>query len=118
MNKIGKIITTISLAVFMVSFTVWGQRGEAAPGGDILPLLMVLVLFGVVFYFMLVRPQKKRQAEHAQLLRNLKRGDQIISAGGIYGTVVNIGDDSVVIKTEDEAMLRLAKSSITTKLSK
>ncbi|HBR09871.1 preprotein translocase subunit YajC [Candidatus Bipolaricaulota bacterium] len=117
MNKTGKIITTVSLAVFLLGVTAWGQDA-VAPGGEILPLIMVLVLFGAVFYFMLIRPQKKRQSQHAQLLKELKRGDRIISAGGIYGTVVNIGDDSVVMTLEDETTLRLAKSSITTKLSK
>lgn len=108
---------TISLAICLFSVTAWGQVASA-PGGEMFPLIMVLVLFGAVFYFMLIRPQKKRQSQHVQLLRELKRGDQIISAGGIYGTVMNIGDDSVVIKLEEETTLRLAKSSITTKLSK
>jgi preprotein translocase subunit YajC len=108
---------------FLLSFFVmlgfaglvaFGQE-EPAAGNSIISLVVILGVFAAVFYFMLIRPQRKRQAKHSALVGGLKRGDKIVTAGGIYGVIESIGDTSVVLTAEDGGKLRLAKSSIVEK---
>ena len=61
-----------------------------------------LVLMFVVFYFLLIRPQQKRQREHAQMIKNLKKGDRVVTSGGIIGTVHTLQDDYLVLKVGDQ----------------
>jgi len=66
-------------------------------------------------YSVLIRPQRKRQKEHQHLIQELKRGDRVVTAGGIYGAIESISDDSVVIKVESGATMRVAKGSVSLK---
>lgn len=81
-------------------------------------LIIMLVAFGLIFYFMLIRPQRKRQQEMNSLLSGLKRGDKVMTAGGIIGEIDSIGDTSVVLTLEEGAKLRMAKMSIVRKIDK
>jgi len=78
-------------------------------------LIVFLVLIFGLFYFLFIRPQRKRQKEHQQLVQELKRGDNVVTAGGVYGVIENISEDSVVIKVESGATLRVAKGSVALK---
>lgn len=77
-------------------------------------LLMIgfLVLMFALFYFLLIRPQRRRQQEQAQLASKLQVGDRIISWSGIYGEVVSTDEDSVVIRVESGATLRMARMAV------
>ncbi len=86
--------------------------------GGMTPLLIMLAAFGVIFYFMLIRPQRKRQARMNELIGGLKRGDRVITAGGIYGEVDSVGESSFVLTLEDGAKIRVAKASVTQKRDK
>jgi preprotein translocase subunit YajC len=77
--------------------------------------IVFLVIMVAVFYFILIRPQQKRQKEHRQLMDELKRGDRVITAGGIYGQVESVSDDNVVVKVESGATIRVAKGSVSIK---
>ncbi len=66
----------------------------------------------MVFYFLMIRPQRKRQQQHQKLTQGLQRGDNVITAGGIYGQIDSLSEDSVVLKVESGAMIRVARSSI------
>jgi len=68
-----------------------------------------------MMYFVLIRPQRKRQKEHQQLVEELRRGDKVITAGGIYGVIESTGEDSIVIKVESGTMLRVSRSSVALK---
>ena len=74
-----------------------------------------LVLIFAMFYFLMIRPQRKRQKEQQQMMAGLKRGDKVITAGGIYGQIESVSEDSVVIKVESGTTLRVAKGSVTLK---
>jgi len=86
--------------------------------GDFFPLLILLVVFGGIFYFMLIRPQRKRQAKMNELLGSLKRGDGVITAGGIHGEIDSIGENAAVLILEDGAKIKIAKTSIVQKREK
>jgi len=107
--------------IFLGGRAAYGQvAGETqTPGAtDFLPLVILLLVFGAIFYFMLIRPQRRRQQQMNQLVGSLKRGDKVITAGGIYGEIESVGETSVVLVVEDGAKIRLAKSSIVKKQDK
>ncbi len=91
--------------------------GEAAaPQGPMESLSSFLLMMGMifgVFYFLLIRPQQKQRQQHEQKVNSLKKGDQIIGAGGIYGTIIGVKDDKAVIKVADNVKIEILKSSIT-----
>ena len=80
-------------------------------------LIFVVLLFGLM-YFVMIRPQRKRQKEHQQLIEELKRGDRVITAGGIHGVIDSISEDTVIIKVESGATMRVAKGSVSLKQEK
>ncbi len=82
---------------------------------NIIYIIAFLCVLGLVFYFFMIRPQRRRQQEHDELINQLKQGDSVITAGGIYGRVEDVGQDSVVLKIESGATMRVAKSSIASK---
>ena len=73
--------------------------------------VMILLLFGVMYLFM-IRPQRKQQKEMEKFRNELKKGDKVVTAGGIYGVVEEIKDRSVLIKVDGEVKLRVDKNSI------
>ena len=107
------------LLTLLVGVAAFGQETTApAAGSSVISLVVILAVFGAVFYFMLIRPQRKRQTKHNELETGLKRGDNIVTAGGIYGEIDSIGDTAVVLTLEDGGKIRLAKSSIVNKQAK
>ena len=78
---------------------------------SILPLIVLVLMFGA-FYFLLIRPQRKRQSDHRDFVDSLKEGDKVITIGGIYGEIFSVSEYEVVIEVEDKSQLRLLKTSI------
>ena len=75
-------------------------------------MLLFLALIFVMFYFFLLRPQRKRQKEQQEMLSTLKRGDRVVTIGGIYGEVESVADKHVVIKVESGASLKLIRTGV------
>ena len=89
-----------------------GSAPAASPaGGGGMFWIMMILLFVVMWAFM-IRPQRKQQKELEQFRSSLKRGDKVVTAGGIYGIVDEIKDRSVLIKVDGEVKLRVDKNSI------
>jgi len=88
---------------------------DAEEGSSIWPMLIFVVLIFGLMYFVMIRPQRKRQQEHRHLIEELKRGDRVVTAGGIYGVIESISEDSVTIKVESGATMRVAKGSVSLK---
>jgi len=84
---------------------------------SLLPFIILIALLFVVFYFFMIRPQRQRQKEFRKMMEELRRGDRVITAGGIFGIVDEIMEDSVVLKLEDgETRMRVLKQSIVRKI--
>jgi preprotein translocase subunit YajC len=83
------------------------------PMGSILgnPLILMVLMVGI-FYFLLIRPQQKKAKEHKALLDNLKEGDQVITSGGILGTVIKIDDQIVNLEIADRVRIKIARASV------
>ena len=92
-----------------------GGNGGAGGFGA---LLFPMVAIAVLWYFLLLRPQKRDQAKRDQLLKELKKNDRVVTIGGIIGTVANLSPDGkeVTLKVDDNARLRMLRSSIQTVL--
>lgn len=93
-----------------VGGTATPSQGQDA--SSIIPLIIFLVLIFGMFYLLILRPQRRRQKEQQQLMTQLKKGDRVITAGGIYGVIESADADTIVIKVESGALLRVARSSI------
>ncbi len=86
-------------------------------GNPILAFAPLIVMF-VVFYFLLIRPQQKRQKELNQTIQELKKGDKVVTAGGVIGIIAGIQNDYVILKVgEGETKIEILKSAITGKRS-
>ena len=75
------------------------------------------VMFGaiiLIFYFFIVMPQKKKEKQAKAMLNAMKKGDKVVSIGGIHGTVVKVGDTTVVVKVDDNARIEFTKNAIST----
>jgi preprotein translocase subunit YajC len=87
---------------------------EAIPGcGPGTANIGLLVVMFLVFYFMLIRPQQKRQREHDAMLKSLKRGDKVRTSGGIRGEVMEIGEHDVTLQIADRVKINVLRSHIT-----
>jgi len=108
------VVFATGLLILLFGVPTFADDGTA-PETNIVSLVAILAVFAAVFYFMLIRPQRRRQAKHKELVKGIKRGDSVVTAGGIYGEIDSIGDTSVVLKLEDGGKLRIAKSSVVDK---
>ena len=92
-----------------------GTTPPADPGSGMFSTVIMLVAMVAIFYFMLIRPEKKRKKEAETMRSNLKTGDKITTIGGIVGTVVSIKDDKFVIETSaDQVRVEFAKWALST----
>lgn len=79
--------------------------------------LILIVLMFVLLYFLLIRPQQKRQKERNKMLNNLSKGDKVITIGGLYGTIVELDDKTVVLKVSDSVRLTFDKQAVNAVIS-
>jgi preprotein translocase subunit YajC len=93
------------------AFLLMGQPPEGAPQSPFVVFFpYLLILF--IFYFLLIRPQQKRATEHRKFVEALKNGDKVITDSGIFGSVVGVDEDSIVLKVDDNVRVRLLKAKI------
>ena len=91
----------------------YAQAG-GAPGADIFSLLAPIVMIMAIFWFLILRPQQKRMKAHQALIANVRRGDTIVSAGGIVGKVTKVVDEAeIIVDTGEGGKFRMVKSAIT-----
>lgn len=89
--------------------------GAQAPTGIAQLLASPLVMMGVIFaiiYFLIMRPQQKKQREVQQMLRNLKKGDRVVTASGIYGTITALDEKIVSLQVDDKVRIKISRQSV------
>ncbi|MFQ5347448.1 MAG: preprotein translocase subunit YajC [Rhodothalassiaceae bacterium] len=86
--------------------------GGTAPGGSLLDMLLPFALVGLIFYFLLIRPQQKRMKQHRAMIESVRRGDTIVTSGGIIGKVTKVADDEVQVEIADGTRVRVVKGTI------
>ena len=104
----------------MFATPAYAQAAGAAPGAEgFLVQLLPLILIFVIFYFLLIRPQQKRAKEHRQMVENLRRGDQVITSGGIYGKITKVGEgEEVEVEIAQGVKIKVVRSTIAQIVSK
>ncbi len=93
------------------------MAASPAAGSSTGSMMTSLITFGMVigiFYFMIIRPQRKRDKEAKAMLAAMKKGDKVVTIGGIHGTIVTVKDNTVVIKVDDSARIEFSKNAIST----
>jgi len=75
-------------------------------------MVIFLVAIFAVMYFLMIRPRQKQQKEHEEMTKELRAGDRVIIAGGIYGQIERLGEDTAILKIESGATMKVARSSI------
>ncbi len=92
-----------------------GQPGGGGQGaGGLLGSLFPLILIFVIFYFLLIRPQQKRAKDHKTMIENLKKGDKVVTSGGVYGVIEAIGTNTVTLKIAENVKVKFGKAYIAT----
>ncbi|MDO9516048.1 MAG: preprotein translocase subunit YajC [Syntrophales bacterium] len=90
-----------------------GAGGGAAPGGD-MNFIFVMVAIFAIFYFLLIRPQQKKQKETKAMLENLAHGDMVITAGGLHGKISAITEQVVTLEVADKVKVKVSRAHIST----
>jgi preprotein translocase subunit YajC len=101
-----------NLSVLLAMGTPPSQSGASAnPQADLIRMIGTFVVFGAIFYFVLIRPQQKRAKQQAELLKSIKRGDKVVTTSGIIGLVVSVKEKSITIKSDD-AKIEMTKGAV------
>jgi preprotein translocase subunit YajC len=87
---------------------------EGAPAPNPLMSFLPLIFIFVIFYFLLIRPQQKKQKDHAKLVGGLKSGDRVITTAGIHGLITNVKDHTVTLKVADNVKIEFDRSAVVT----
>ena len=77
-------------------------------------MLIPFLCIGVIFYFLIIRPQNKRQKEQDALIKSIKTGDEVVTSGGIHGRIANVKETTVIVKIADNVKIEVDKSAVAT----
>lgn len=94
-----------------IAHAMGSQLGGGGQGGGIMAFLPLILLF-VVFYFLLIRPQQKRAKQHKSFMENLKKGDTVVTSGGLYGKITGITDEAVTMEIAEKVRVKVLKSAV------
>ena len=96
----------------MLISPAYAQAAAPGGGGDFFISLLPLVLIFAVFYFLLIRPQAKRQKEHRKMVESLMKGDEVVTIGGIAGRVADLGDNFALLEIADGVSVKIRRVSV------
>lgn len=91
---------------------------EADPRAQMIQMVVMFGGLGLMFYFLMIRPQSKQRKEHDNMLKNVESGDKILTSGGLYGIVTNVKEKSLMVKIADNVKVEIAKSALTSVVKK
>ncbi len=88
--------------------------GSSNPTGSLVSTIVTFGLVFVIFYFLIIRPQNKKQKQAQQMIAGVKKGDRVVTIGGIHGVVASVKESTVVVKVEDGTKIEFSKSALAT----
>ena len=89
-----------------------GGTSAGGGGGSLVTMLVTFGLIIVVFYFLVIRPQNRKQKDAKRMLESIRRGDRVVTIGGMHGFVDSVKDDAVILKVDDNVKIRFSKSAV------
>ena len=89
-----------------------GLPGVAGQGAGGFSSLFPIILVFVIFYFLLIRPQQKQKKQHQEMINQLKKGDRIITSGGIHGRVTSVGEVTLTVEISEKVRIKLTKGNV------
>ena len=89
-----------------------GQGGGAGGGAGGFSGFIPLILMFVIFYFLLIRPQQKKTKEHRQMISDLKKGDRIITSGGLHGRITGLDESTLTVEIADKVRVKVARGNV------
>ncbi|MBU1128611.1 MAG: preprotein translocase subunit YajC [Candidatus Omnitrophica bacterium] len=98
--------------MMVLAFAQNAETQAAVPQQSPIMSFVPIILIFAIFYFVLIRPQKKSQREHVMMLDALKKNDEVTTSGGIFGTIVNIQNDVVTLRVDDNTRIKVEKGFI------
>jgi len=113
-------IYALSLLMIPANSVFAQEKSTPAPssGFSLEAFLPMMIVMFVVIYFFMIRPEQKKQKDKKNMISAMKKGDKVLTVGGIYGTVGNIKDDSVMLKISENTSVKMTKSAISSVLTK
>jgi len=84
------------------------QSNAASPLVQFLPLVLIFI----IFYFLLIRPQKQKEKEHQKMLAGVDKNDDVVTLGGIHGTVVNVKEKTLILRIDENVKMEIEKNSV------
>lgn len=88
-----------------------GQSGAAGQGGGFSAFVPLILMF-VIFYFLLIRPQQKKQKLHREMINNVKKGDRIVTGGGIHGRVTGVSDTTLTVEIAEKVRVKMNRGNV------
>ncbi len=112
-NKVVNLGLIVGLLITLVLIGgCVSPEGTGETGDSTIWMVVFLIFIFVVFYFLTIRPRRKMQKRHEELVETLRKGDKVITAGGIYGQIESLSEDSIVLKIESGTTIRIARASV------
>lgn len=98
------------------AYAMGGSGGQAGQAGGIAGFLPIIILFAI-FYFLLIRPQQKKAKEHKAMIENLKKGNRVVTSGGIFGTIVSMDESTIGLEIAEKVKIKVARPNIAALIS-
>jgi len=93
------------------AYAMGAPGGQAGQAGGLAGFLPIIILFAI-FYFLLIRPQQKKAKEHREMIDNLKKGNRVVTSGGIFGTIVSLDDTTIGLEIAEKVKIKVARPNI------
>jgi preprotein translocase subunit YajC len=94
-----------------LAYAMGGAGGAGGQGGGFGAFIPLILMFAI-FYFLLIRPQQKKAKQHKALLSSLKKGDRVVSSGGLHGVITGLSDDTVTMEVAPKVRVKVSRGSI------